>query len=416
LPPGEGDVVIARALLHLAMTLAQAQPAPPASPAADQAAIERALAADAQAIAPPPDAVPAAKAAPSTAGLMNPDMSLITDVALAAFSEDEPLQTGGHDPRKNGFTLQQVELSLSKAVDPYFRFDSHIVFSQFGVEVEEAYATTLALPWNLQLRAGQFLTRVGRLNSTHPHAWDFADQPFAIGRLFGAEGNRGLGVEASWLTPLPWYVELVGSVTDAAGEATARSFFGGDDLGVRSPLDLQALTAAKQFFPLSEDLSLAWGLSALFGPNATGHGNRTEVYATDLYLKYRPITFASTTVVSLQAEWFYRRRQIPDDVLADASGYAILFWRFAARWALAARYEHGTPARNRAGDLGDDYLDPSWKAQRQRISAAATFWPTEFSRLRLQGSSDLPGWRGGATWAAFLTAEFVIGAHGSHKF
>ena len=55
-------------------------------------------------------------------------------------------------------------------VDPYFRFDSNLVFSQFGVEIEEAYATTLDLPANLQVRAGQFLTRFGRINATHPHA------------------------------------------------------------------------------------------------------------------------------------------------------------------------------------------------------------------------------------------------------
>ena len=59
--------------------------------------------------------------------------------------------------------------------------------AEFGVEVEEAYLTTLALPANLQVRASQFLTRFGRLNSTHPHAWDFTDQPLVNGRFFGGE-------------------------------------------------------------------------------------------------------------------------------------------------------------------------------------------------------------------------------------
>jgi hypothetical protein len=355
---------------------------------------------------------PVASAAPS----MNPDISLITDLALAAFSTDQPLQGGAHDPRKNGFNLQQLELSLSKAVDPYFRFDAHLVFSQFGVEVEEAYATTLALPWNFQVRAGQLLTRLGRINPTHPHAWDFVDQPLALGRLFGGEGNRGLGLELSYLAPLPWYVEVLGGLTDAAGEATARSFLGGEDLGVRSPLDLQATVAARQFFPLSENLSLAWGLSGAFGPNATGHGNRTDVYATDLYLKFRPITYGSHTVLSLQAEWFYRRRQIPGDVLDDLNGYAYVFWRFAPRWATAVRYEHGSPARDRAGATGRDPLDPAWTDHRHRVSASFTFWPTEFSRLRLQGSADRPEWLRRTSWALFLAAELVVGAHGAHVF
>jgi hypothetical protein len=424
--------VHAVSLLCLAVLFAQSQPPPappegqaPAAPAtvppplpAPQDAltdIEKSLAADAAAQKPSP---PAAAPAPTVAvaSSMNPDLSFIADLALAGFSTDSPLQTGGHDPQKNGFTLQQLEMSFRKAVDPYFRFDGNIVFSQFGVEVEEAYATTVALPASLQLRAGQFLTRFGRLNPTHPHAWDFVDQPFALGRLFGGEGNRGLGLELSYLTPLPWYVELVGSLTDAAGEGTARSFYGGEDLGVRTPADLQATVAAKQFFALSDDLSLAWGLSGAFGPNPTGYRNRTDVYGSDLYLKYRPITTGSHTIVSLTAEWLYRRRQVPGDLLHDASGYATLFWRFAQRWAAAVRYEHGSPTWNQAGQVGADDLDPFWKGHRQRVSAAATFWPTEFSRLRLQASSDHLGWSGQTTWAVFAAAEFVVGAHGAHAF
>ena len=355
-------------------------------------------------------------AVPVSGTALNPDISFIADFALAAFSTDVPLQTGAHDPSKNGFNLQQLEMAIGKAVDPYFRFDGNLVFSQFGVEIEEAYATTLALPWNLQLRMGQFLTRFGRINSTHPHAWDFVDQPFEIGRVFGGEGNRGLGIEASVLSPLPWYAELVFSVTDAVGEATARSFFGAEDLGVSSPLDLQATAALKQFFPFGDDLSLVWGLSGAFGPNPTGHDNRTDVLGTDVYLKYRPLSEGSTTIVALTVEWLYRRRQIPSDVLWDTGGYASLFWRFAPRWAAAVRYEDGSPGRNRAGSVADDYLDPAWTEHRQRWSANVTFWPTEFSRLRLQGASDSVGWTDRTNWSVFLAAEFVVGAHGAHKF
>ena len=46
-----------------------------------------------------------------------------------------------------------------------------------------------------------------------------------------------------------------------------------------------------------------------------------------------------------------------------------------------------------------------------------TFWPTEFSRLRLQGSLDRTGVaRTTAIWAVFLALEVVIGAHGAHAF
>nr|WP_309242950.1 zinc-regulated TonB-dependent outer membrane receptor [Hyalangium versicolor] len=344
------------------------------------------------------------------------DLSFVLDMALAAFTSDEPLQQGGHDPNTNGFNFQQLELSVRSVVDPYLRFDSNIVFAPAGVEIEEVYVTTLDLPANLQVRAGQFLTRFGRLNSTHPHAWDFADQPFAIGRVFGGEGNRGLGLEASWLTPLPWYVELVGSATDATGEGTARSFLGGGGDRVVSPLDFQFTGAVKQFFPISDDLSLMWGLSSATGPNSTGYRNYTNVFGTDIYLKYRPTTVASDTIVALQAELLYRRRQVPNDVLTDYNGYAQVLWRFAKRWATAARYEFGTPAHDQDGHVAADPLDPEWTDTRQRISANVTFWPTEFSRLRLQAATDRAGWRDEPDYSVFLTLEAVVGAHGAHAF
>ncbi|MCI0569201.1 MAG: zinc-regulated TonB-dependent outer membrane receptor [Myxococcaceae bacterium] len=346
------------------------------------------------------------------------DISFVLDAAGAVFSDKQPLQTGGHDPQKNGFTLQQLELSLGAAVDPFLRFDGNIVFSQFGVEIEEAYATSLGIPGGLQLRGGQFLTRFGRLNNTHPHAWDFVDQPFMVGRVFGGEGNRGLGLEASWLLPLPWSVELVGSATDATGEATARSFFGPDPARVVGPLDVQLTGAVKQFFELSDDVALLWGLSAATGPNASGFGTRSDVYGTDLFLKWRPLSGAGQEQsLTLQVEGLYRRRQIAQDLLLDGGGYAQAVWRFTRQWATGVRYELGTPAvRLEGGAVVLDPLDPEWTKARQRVSANLTFWPTEFSRFRLQGAVDAPGWRPNPIYSVFLAGEIVVGAHGSHPF
>jgi hypothetical protein len=403
------------------------QPAPaPEAPAdsggitpEEQAEIDKATGADAAAAKQAAPEAPVATAS-GGAGLQsfNPDISVILDVAAAAFSDDTPLQDGAHDPKQSGFTLQQVELSFAHNVDPYLRFDSNIVFNDSEVDVEEAYATTLALPHGLQARAGKFLTRFGRLNPTHPHSWDFVDQPFAISRVFGGEGNRGLGVELSWLTPLPWYVEVVGSMTGAEGDETNRNFYGATRPGVHGARDFEYLLAAKQFFDLSDNWSLLWGLSFATAPNdsgiPTGRDETTQLYGTDFYLKYRPITYGSSTIVSLQGEYIQVRRHVPGDTLVDHNAYAYLFYRFAQRWATAARWEFGTPAEGANGAV--DLLDPLWTEDRQRVSANLTFWPSEFSRFRLQGSMDAPGWKDDPTWAVMLAGEFVVGAHGAHKF
>src|SRR5688572_12751883 len=107
---------------------------------------------------------------PSTPSLFGAPFRLI-DVSLdglfavgTSTEQDDSiqeLQAGGHDPHKRGFTIQNVELSLQAAVDPYLTAAAHIVYfidaegeSQF--ELEEAFAFTNGLPAGLQLKGGQF--------------------------------------------------------------------------------------------------------------------------------------------------------------------------------------------------------------------------------------------------------------------
>ncbi len=377
----------------------------------DAADIERALAAD---TTTQRESQPAAAPSigPAPAQSMNPDLSFIADFALASFSKPN-LEGGDHDPHEDGFNLQALELAASKAVDPYFKFNANLNFSNDGVEIEEAYATTLDLPYSLQVRAGKFLTQFGRINATHPHTWDFSDSPFLLTRLFGGEGNRGVGVEVSYLTPLPWYVQLIGSVIDPRGDSTSRSFLP-SNASIDEAWQTQPLLRAEQFFELGPDLSLLWGLSYTEGPHG-GDALRSHLVATDVYLKYRPITFGSNTIVSLQSEWVYRKREEATGSITDVNGYAQLFWRFAQRWATAARYELGSPAKDAAGNVVDP-LDPEWTANRQRFAVDATFYPSEFSRLRAQVQVDRPAWLSDPIIAGFLTMELSLGVHGAHKF
>jgi hypothetical protein len=377
-----------------------------------------ALAKDSQASAPNTSAAsaPGASAQASSGNVLNPDLSVIADFALAGFSQRQNLEAGAHDPSRKGFNLQALELALGAAVDPYFRFDGIIVLNHTEVEIEEAYATTLDLPWHLQARAGQFLTRFGRTNPTHPHTWDFVDQPFALSRVFGAEGSRGLGAELSWLSPLPWYLEVVASGTSADGAETARSFLGSSDREVRSALDLLYVPTIKQFFALSDDWSLAWGLSGAFGPNDQGGSARSEIYGSDVYLKWRPANGTDMETLRVQLEAFYRRRHVAGGTLQDFNTFGSCALRFAQRWDAAARYEFGTPTLDTAGHVTADYLDPLITGKRQRVALALTHFPTEFSRLRVQGAVDLPDYLRKPIWSVMLSLEVAIGPHRPHPF
>ncbi len=360
-------------------------------------------------VADPPTAVATGSNLREVLKGLIPDISFILDVAGAYFSS-EPMQTGAHDPAKTGFTFQQLELHVESSVDPYFRMETNIVFAEFGVEVEEAYASTSAIPGGLEVRVGQFLIPFGRLNGTHPHAWKFADQPLVNGKFFGGEASRGLGAEISWLAPLPWYFELGAAMTEPAGECCARSFYGGSGLEVEGFEDFVYTNTLKQFFDLSEDWGLSWGLSAQLGPNPTGQGNRSEIYGTDLYLRYRPAGSTDRVAVSLQTEGMFRARQVPGDVLYDWGLYAQLIANLTPAWELGARYDF-------VSGVDGDYLDPLEDAPRHRASLQVTLYPSHFSRVRLQGNYDAPQWNGASDiWAAILNVEFLIGAHGGHDY
>ncbi|MCC6621011.1 MAG: zinc-regulated TonB-dependent outer membrane receptor [Deltaproteobacteria bacterium] len=399
--------------LGLALTIGPtraAEPTPPETPPSDPPveltpeelkAIEESLG------APTPSAP--APASPAFLQSMNPDMSLVLDVTGAWFSKEEPLQLGGHDPARTGFTFQQLELHASANVDPFFRLDANIVFAEVGVEVEEAFATTLALPAGLQMRVGQFLTRFGKRNPTHPHQWGFLDQPLVLGKFFGSESARGLGLELSWLTPLPWYVEVIAAAQGAAGECCARSFYGGLDAGVRGPEDLRYTLAVKQFFDLSRDWAFQWGLSAMLGPNGTGHGNRTGIYGTDLFLRWKPTGSAGRQSVDLLLELMLRAREVPGDSLVDWGLFAELRWQIDAEWALGLRHDA-------VGGVEDDPLDPAWTGLAQRTALAVDLWPSHFSRLRLQGGLALADWQEAPGGFVMLGLEVAIGAHGAHAY
>jgi hypothetical protein len=381
-----------------------AEPGPPAEvpPAgeltdAEREAIERALGQT-----EPP-------AQPVVSGASNPAISLIFDGALGWFADEDPDQRGAHDPNRTGFTFQQLELHMGASVDPFFRFDANVVFGQFGVEVEEAFATTLGFPGGLQMRAGQFLTRFGRRNATHPHSWNFLDQPLVLGKFMGGEGSRGLGIELSWLVPLPWYAELVTSANDAQGECCARSMLGGQDLGVHGLGDFLYSVMLKQFWELSPDWGLNFGLSAQLGPNASGLGNRSMIAGFDLYLRWKPRDSAGRTSVDLTVEGLFRARELPERNLRDFGGFAELRWLLSSEWALGLRHEL-------VSGLDDDPLDPEWTGLRQRTALAVDFLPSHFSRLRLQLGADQPSWEEDVGWMALLGLEVTVGAHAAHAY
>src|SRR5205814_322879 len=224
------------------------------------------------------------------AAYMNVSFDALADFGWSTASDPSArLQLGDHDPIQRGFSLRNAEIALDGAVDPYFKGFANIVFKldkdqSTEIELEETYLQSVALPANLQLKAGQFFANFGRQNPQHPHTWAFVDEPLILTRAFGPDGLRNIGGQLSWLLPTPFYTEAFLGVFNGQG-GTAFSFRNPDGNHGRTPVgrdlrgpgDLLYVPRLASSFDLTDQQTLVVGTSAGFGPNDTGPHNRTEI-------------------------------------------------------------------------------------------------------------------------------------------
>ncbi len=344
----------------------------------------------------------------------------------------EELELGHHDPAGRGFTLQCAEIALDGAVDPYFRGFGNISLSlnpdgETHVGLGEVYLLTTALPANLQVKAGQFLAEFGRQNTQHAYQWDFVDQPIVLNRLLGPHSLRNPGARLSWLVPTPFYTELMLGVFNGQGNS-AFSYRASStdathgrtslDRGLRGPGDLLYVPRLASSFDLSDSQTLVVGASAAFGPNNSGSDARSQIYGLDLYWKWKPTNAEhGFPFLAWQTEGLYRRYEagadlvagLPYETLGDWGFYSQLLWGFKRRWVAGLRGEWAD------GDVG--VYDPSdrFRGERIRVAPNVTFYPTGFSKVRLQYNLD-DGERFGTEHSVWLQCEFLLGTHGAHKF
>ena len=379
----------------------------------------------------PPPTPPPITIASGNAGKNYLNISVDGLVAVGASTEPdvEGLEVGGHDPAQRGFTLQNLELVFDGAVDPYFKGQTNIILQitpegETNLELEEAFVTTTSLPHNLQVKVGQYLTEFGRINPTHPHTWDFVDQPLVSGKMFGGDGLRSVGARLSWLMPTPFYSEVLLGVENASGETmTSFGWVAGESQFGR-PLDPDVVKTFGDMlyvprwngsFDIGDTQTLVVGASGAFGPNGTGPGADTEIGGLDVLWKWKsPRADKGFPFVKVQAEGMARRYEaaatptLAAATFKDHGAYAQVVWGIKPMWTLGARLD------TVGGDVGDDPADPRFQPRR-RASLEGTWYPTEYSKLRVQYAYDdrtgIPD--ASSVW---LQLEFLLGAHAAHKF
>lgn len=397
-----------------------------------------------------------------------PDISLITDFSYVYRNMDDSelahlelpgiahglMGSHSHDGHahatynaNNGFNLNYAELILSSSVDPYFSMDGVFHFSEAGVEIEEAYATTSALPANLRLRAGKMLSDFGRLNNQHHHAWDFGDMPLVYEAFLGNHGINELGLQLQWVAPAPHYLMIGAEALQGTNEMMfGNTLIGDPDNPIAAEERAPSLFTGymKAAFDVGATTVMP-GVSCAYGSSRLDHRDDEEnphafagnsvLYGADLTVKHY---FDSYSFLTWQSEWLMRDMDgtqyavdanNTDSVTGEAAlnkkqagFYTQLVYALNKNWRMGARYDNIYMNDITKNGMTLVYDDNGVKYEQNyvRYSAMAEYHPSEFSRLRLQYNRNNAMYNEAGEQqdidTVMLQLNLAIGAHGAHSF
>lgn len=344
---------------------------------------------------------------------MLPDISAVGDLVGDLSPDGSTLEDGAR------FGIREVEVALQAVVDPYFRGDVFLGFSDAeGVHIEQAFVTTTSLP-GFELRVGRFLMPVGKLNTTHRHDLHTVEHPWVIQRLLGEEGLKGTGIYFSRIfAPLGFYQELQLTAVDRIGEveglvaeeppnkdlsglgfsARLRNYW---DLSQATNVELSASVVTGR-----REQPFAFGVPPAPGVNAVIAGN--SIYGGDVTVRWRPLEQGLYRSFIAQGELYHQRNERNSDPAyggpnRDFTGaYGFARWQLTRRTFIGGRYDWLEDP-----ELGGETLTAG--------SGYFTWFPSEFSKLVLAVERVMP--RGmEATNRILLQAGFAIGPHKPHPF
>ena len=388
---------------------------------------------------------PEGTAAQRTTSRLLPDISLLGDL-ITDLSPDGSTQEDG-----TRFGIRELELGLQAAVDPYFRADAFFGISDLeGIAIEEAYLSTLALPYALQVRAGRWHLPMGKLNTTHRPELHTIEYPWVIQRFLGPEGGKGTGLWVSKLfAPFGFYQELQLVAMDRFGGDTHGH--GAEEEGHDDELEIvpdeppnESLSGLgygarlRNYWDLSQATNIELSASAVTGkatqgvfcvPDAggdeepcagfpTGVNARTGIVGADFTFRWRPLQQGLYRSFIFQAEWMRQFNDATPPLFDAPAGFELEYEgatrSFDGAYAFA-RYQ--LSRRTYIGGRYDWLEDPELDGA--RLSAASgylTFFPSEFSKLVAGFERVMPSGGLEATNRIVFQATFALGPHRPHPF
>ena len=195
--------------------------------------------------------------------------------------------------------------------------------------------------------------------------------------------------------------------------------FGNTD-GIRNLDDLLYSARWLNGSELGEETGLNVGFSGAIGPNRTGNDAETYILGGDVYTKWQPArNQRGFPFVAFQAEALYRNFENGvtgdpvNETLEDWGGYAQGLWGFSPGWVAGLRIG--------AADGDHDNDDNPFRDGRVRLSPNLSWYPSEFSTVRLQYNRDWFDFEGegdddNTADSLWLQVILSLGAHSAHTF
>jgi hypothetical protein len=348
----------------------------------------------------------------------NPAISVNVLFSGMASNKEKPVwEESGVPP---GMHLQAADVEITANVDVYLQ--SRVVFGGNEIEnvgIEEAFLTSLRMPIPLILRGGKMLCSFGRYNLFHMHHMAFAENPLILNYVFQPKLNE-VGIEASYLLPLPWYSDLLFGFLNGNNDALFDS---------KKQGRFAYLAHYDNFWDLSDETTFRLGASFITGEKglSTWAGEPVDstinqinsiVWGFDFHLKWKPLQRGRYQSFVLEGEYVNTSLNINSNLTEPLHGYYIQgLYQFELYWWAQARYEWF----NRSEDLYKFFPSPPELAvdntgnfNGKRISLAMAYVPTEFSAYRLQ--YNYLKFAEMKEQQLVLQVNVTIGSHPAHKY
>jgi hypothetical protein len=317
----------------------------------------------------------------------------------------------------SGIQFQEAELSVISTVDPYWTLTANLVFGADPangipdiVEAEEAYATTQSIP-GLQIKVGELRAFFGKHGLLHTHAFPFIQSPIVMGNTIGMEGFKDAGLEAAWLTPLPWYCELTGGVYTPVSDDIDGQGNHPLDFDSTSHDNIPYLAHLKNMFDVDDNTTVEIGASSLIGMGDDGLHH--AVYGADLTFRNVPLVRSNQNGWILQTEYL-KKVSFENGIYNQENDgwYASFQYRLSQLWWTGIR---GEECFNTTPDLNVDPTENSLPGHVQRATVDVAWLASEFSEMRLDYSVARND-AGNVDNRIMLQFNYVIGFHPPHSY